>query len=62
MEEPDCAILPMKLPNKEAKASAGAAEGRARTKENDVRHKIGDQRARRSPSLYLPTCSVSLAW
>jgi len=28
----------MKLPNKEAKASAEAAEGRARTKENDVHH------------------------
>ena len=38
LEESDCAILPMKLPNKEAKASAEAAEGRARTKENDVQH------------------------
>src|SRR3984957_15598996 len=38
LEESDCAILPMKLPNKEANASAEAAEGRARTKENDVRH------------------------
>jgi RNA-directed DNA polymerase len=38
LEEPDCAVLPMKLPNKEAKASAEAAEGRARTKENDVQH------------------------
>ena len=38
MEESDCAILPMKLPNKEAKAFAEAAEGRARTKENDVQH------------------------
>ena len=38
MEESDCAIVPMKLPNKEAKASAEAAEGRVRTKENDVHH------------------------
>jgi hypothetical protein len=38
LEESDCAVLPMKLPNKEAKASAEAAEGRARTKENDVQH------------------------
>jgi len=33
-EESDRAIVPMKLPNKEAKASAEAAEGRARTKES----------------------------
>jgi RNA-directed DNA polymerase len=38
VEESDCAVLPMKLPNKEAKASSEAAEGRARTKENDVQH------------------------
>src|SRR3984893_18247025 len=38
LEESDCAILPMKLPNKGAKATAEAAEGRARTKENDVQH------------------------
>jgi RNA-directed DNA polymerase len=38
LEESDCAILPMKLPNKEAKAFAEAAEGRARTKENGVQH------------------------
>jgi RNA-directed DNA polymerase len=38
LEESDCAIVPMKLPNKEAKASAEAAEGRVRTKENDVHH------------------------
>ena len=38
LEESDCAVIPMKLPNKEAKASAEAAEGRARTKENDVHH------------------------
>jgi RNA-directed DNA polymerase len=38
LEESDRAIVPMKLPNKEAKASAEAAEGRARTKENDVHH------------------------
>jgi len=37
-EESDCAIIPMKLPNKEAKAFAEAAEGRAQTKENDVHH------------------------
>jgi RNA-directed DNA polymerase len=36
LEESDCAIVPMKLPNKEAKSSAEAAEGRAQTKENDV--------------------------
>jgi RNA-directed DNA polymerase len=38
LEESDCAIVPRKLPNKEAKASSEAAEGRARTKENDVHH------------------------
>jgi RNA-directed DNA polymerase len=36
LEGSDCAIIPMKLPNKEAKASAEAAEGRAQTKENDA--------------------------
>ncbi len=36
LEGSDCAIVLMKLPNKEAKASAEAAEGRAQTKENDV--------------------------
>jgi hypothetical protein len=36
MEESDHAIVPMKPPNKEAHASAEAAEGRARTKENDA--------------------------
>ena len=38
LEESGCAVIPMKLPNKEAKASAEAAEGRARTKENEVQH------------------------
>lgn len=33
-EESDCAVVPMKPPNKEAQASAEAVEGRARTKEN----------------------------
>ena len=36
MEESDCAIVPMKLTNREGKTSAEPAEGRARTKENDV--------------------------
>jgi hypothetical protein len=36
LEESDYAIVPMKQPNKEAKASAEAAEGRAQTKENDA--------------------------
>jgi len=35
-EESDCAIVTMKLPNKEAQASAEAVEGRAQTKENDA--------------------------
>jgi group II intron reverse transcriptase/maturase len=35
-EESDCAVVPMKQPNKEAKASAEVVEGRARTKENDA--------------------------
>ena len=35
-EESDCAVVPMKQPNKEAQASAEVAEGRARTKENAV--------------------------
>ncbi len=36
LEGSDCAIVPMERPNKEAKASAEAAEGRVRTKENDA--------------------------
>jgi RNA-directed DNA polymerase len=36
LEGSDRAIVPMKRPNKEAKASAEAAEGRAQTKENDA--------------------------
>lgn len=36
LEGSDQAIVPMKLTNKEAKASAEPAEGRARTEENDV--------------------------
>jgi hypothetical protein len=36
LEDSDCVIVPMKLPNKEAKASAEAAEGRAQAKENDA--------------------------
>jgi RNA-directed DNA polymerase len=36
LEGSDCAILPMKLPNKGANASAEAAEGRAQTKGNDA--------------------------
>src|SRR3974377_522059 len=35
-EESDHAIVPMKPPNKETNVSAEAAEGRARTKENDA--------------------------
>ena len=33
-EESDRAVVPMKLPNKGAQASAEVVEGRARTKEN----------------------------
>src|ERR1700675_3816284 len=36
LEESDCAIVPMKLTNKEDKTSAEPAEGRAQTKENDA--------------------------
>lgn len=36
MEESDCAIVPMKLTNREDKTSAEPAEGRAQTKENDA--------------------------
>ncbi len=35
LEESDCAVVPMKRPNKGAQASAEVVEGRARTKEND---------------------------
>jgi group II intron reverse transcriptase/maturase len=35
-EESDCAVVPMKRPNKEALGSAEVAEGRAQTKENDA--------------------------
>ena len=41
LEGSDCVIVPMKLPNKEAKASAEAAEGRAQTKENDAQLNTG---------------------
>jgi RNA-directed DNA polymerase len=36
LEGSDCAILPMKLTNREDKTSAEPAEGRAQTKENDA--------------------------
>ena len=36
VEESDCAVVPMKQPNKEAQASAEVVEGRAWTKENDA--------------------------
>jgi hypothetical protein len=36
LEESNCAIVPMKLTNKEDNTSAEPAEGRARTKENDA--------------------------
>jgi RNA-directed DNA polymerase len=36
LEESDCAIVPMKLTNREDKPSAEPAEGRAQAKENDV--------------------------
>ena len=36
LEESDCAIVPMKLTNREDKTSAEPAEGRAQTKENDA--------------------------
>ena len=36
VEESDCAIVPRKLPNQEAPASAEVVEGRAQTKENHV--------------------------
>jgi hypothetical protein len=35
-EESDCAVVPMKQPNKETSVSAEVVEGRARTKENDA--------------------------
>jgi RNA-directed DNA polymerase len=35
-EESDCAIVPLKQPNKGAQAPAEVVEGRARTKENDA--------------------------
>ena len=42
-EESDCAVVPMKSPNKEVIALAEVVEGRARTKENAVA-------SRRSPT------------
>ena len=36
LEGSDCAIVPMKLTNKEGKTSAEPAEGRVQTKENDA--------------------------
>ena len=47
MEESDCAIGPMKLTNNEDKTSAEPAEGRAQTKENDVRGAVSDDRGYR---------------
>jgi len=35
-EESDCAVVPVKQPNNEARVSAEVVEGRARTKENDA--------------------------
>ena len=35
-EESDCAVVPVKRPNKEAIVSAAVVEGRAQTKENDA--------------------------
>jgi hypothetical protein len=35
-EESDCAVVPVKQPNKEAQASAEVVEGRAQAKENDA--------------------------
>jgi len=35
-EESDCAVVPMKQPNKGARASAEVVEGRAQAKENDA--------------------------
>ena len=35
-EESDCAVVPVKRPNKEAVAAAEVVEGRAQTKENDA--------------------------
>jgi len=37
VEKSDCAVVPMKLANKEAQASAELVEGRARTKDNDAK-------------------------
>jgi hypothetical protein len=50
-EESDCAIVPMKPPNKEAQASAEVVEGRARTKENtsQSQHEPDTERGRRVP-------------
>src|ERR1700756_1350897 len=36
LEKSDCAVLPVKQPNKEGRPSAEAVEGRAQTKENIV--------------------------
>ena len=42
-EESDCAIVPMKLPNKEASASEEAAEGRAQTRKPGTGHSFPAQ-------------------
>jgi hypothetical protein len=36
LEKSDCAVVPMKQPNKEGKPSAGVGEGRAQAMENIV--------------------------
>ncbi len=58
LEGSDCAIVPMKLTNKEGKTSAEPAEGRARTKENDVQsHTHPGFGARRDRYLTTAVCS-----
>jgi hypothetical protein len=44
-EESDCAVVPVKRPNKEASASAEVVEERAQTKENDAEPNMSPTRS-----------------
>jgi len=73
-EESDCAVIPMKQPNKEASVSAEVVEGRAQTKENDAGPSTsptrsgervsqglrGVRQAARESCTHIPTCDLTL--
>lgn len=56
LEKSDCAVVPVNQPNKEAKASAEAGEGRARTKENIVQSRMPPTQSGKRMSQGLTVC------